>query len=107
MNSGTKGAQGAYLGGQMASGSNAPMMFNPSLYNPGNFWRKNKTKPIKCCVQFWDFVFIRTTYYLFSRILKCIWGTIFYEVIGILSNGYSGFPEERPTGSPHEIKLLI
>ena len=44
MNTGTKGAQGAYMGGQMAAGSNAPMMFNPSLYNPGKFWGK-KLKP--------------------------------------------------------------
>ena len=35
MNTGPKGAQGAYLGGQIASGSgNAPMMFDPSQYNP-------------------------------------------------------------------------
>ena len=33
MNTGSKGAQGAYLGGQMTpAGSNAPMMFNPSMY---------------------------------------------------------------------------
>ena len=63
MNTGTKGAQGAYMGGQMAAGSNAPMMFNPSLYNPGKFWgKKIKTKPIKGYVQFWDLAFILTTY---------------------------------------------
>lgn len=34
MNTGSKGVQGAYLGGGQP-GANAPMMFNPSLYNPG------------------------------------------------------------------------